>query len=99
MSAIVDAVRRWCGAHPWAILALCLAGCSGNSSSSQPDLKLRIQGIELLTESPQAGHPIEFRVTVRANEDTEDISFIYVLRSADEVDAEGNVVLPADSPS
>jgi hypothetical protein len=70
-------------------VALWVGGCNNDKGLPKPEpstVKLSIETLEVLTESPQAGHPIQIRTVVAADENTEDISFIYVLRSVDDGD-------------
>jgi hypothetical protein len=82
----LKAVGRACSGLLLPLVTLWVGGCNNDKGLPKPEpstVKLSIESLEVLTENPQAGHPIEIRTTVAADQDTDDISIIYVLRSVD----------------
>ena len=89
MSSISQVARRLARAL---VMSLAVAGLSGCLVEYDPrpvgvPVKLAIKDIEVLSENPQAGHAIDLKVTVDAEEDVEDVSFVFVLRSAPDPEA------------
>jgi len=79
-----------------ALVCLAWAGCSNGATvvaaEEQTVSYLRLTTVEVLTDSPQAGHPIEVLTTIMADEETDDVGVTFYL-SPVSGDEEGRTVL------
>jgi len=74
-------------------ILLVLAACGGNGALQEDAPKLSIGELRVVTDAPQAGHPIEVRTTILTEEEAEDVAITYYLSPMDAGNEDDRTVL------